>query len=348
MTTTSAPATTSARSAPRRRSVSVDRRPPRRSGANRAPRPPSSARTLVGATTGTARRPGRAARAWQISASVCSVLPSPMSSARMPPSPCSPEERQPAEPVALVGPQLARAASPAARRRRARRAPAGPATCSRHARAWRSTTPSAASSSHSPAWNRLIRSGPPVAVLQRRAPPRSACAAPAAPACRSEKYAPSGSSRCDSPAASASEHVRERHRRGPRRVTVTPRSNQSRLAGRPRWSTRRSAASRPPRGSRRRRPLTSTTTSGASASSGSTSVVNRIVSRPVSRASGSERLSRPVAAQPATAPAGRRARPARLAPRRGPGRRRRRPMPAGAASSHRRPRRPTPSSASAS
>ena len=83
-----------------------------------------------------------------------------------------------------------------------------PATCCCHARAWRSTTPSAASSSHRPAWNRLIRSGPPVRSCRARASSMSVRNACSSGFCR-EKYAPSGSSRCDSPEASASEHVRE-------------------------------------------------------------------------------------------------------------------------------------------
>ena len=87
VTTASAPAMTSARSAPLRASVSVivtTFRP----GANRADSAAQFGTTLVGATMRNGAAAGSACRAWQISASAWSVLPSPMSSARMPPSWC--------------------------------------------------------------------------------------------------------------------------------------------------------------------------------------------------------------------------------------------------------------------
>ena len=57
----------------------------RSDGAKRAASPTQLDITLVGATI----RNGASARAWQISASACTVLPSPMSSARTPPRPLS-------------------------------------------------------------------------------------------------------------------------------------------------------------------------------------------------------------------------------------------------------------------
>ena len=63
-----------------------DRADPEPGGEARRLCRPSSTRRSSARRPGTGRRPGRASRAWQISASVCSVLPSPMSSARIPPS----------------------------------------------------------------------------------------------------------------------------------------------------------------------------------------------------------------------------------------------------------------------
>ena len=85
VTTTSALAMTSTRSWPRRRNVSVIVTT-RRSGVNRAASAAQLASTLVGATMRNGSIPGRSCFARQIMASVCNVLPRPMSSARMPPS----------------------------------------------------------------------------------------------------------------------------------------------------------------------------------------------------------------------------------------------------------------------
>ena len=104
VTTTSAPAITSARSAPLRASVSVivtTFRP----GVNRADSAAQFGTTLVGATTRNGALAGSACRAWQISASASSVLPSPMSSARMPPRRCCHKNASQPEPVQLVGTQ---------------------------------------------------------------------------------------------------------------------------------------------------------------------------------------------------------------------------------------------------
>ena len=89
-------------------------------------RPVADAR-WSGATTRNGAGRSLGSRAWQTSASACTVLPRPMSSARIPPSRCSPQERQPAEAVELVGPQLRverRPAPPAARRCSGRAGPA--------------------------------------------------------------------------------------------------------------------------------------------------------------------------------------------------------------------------------
>ena len=87
VTTTSAPAITSASSWPRRRSVSVTVTT-RSPGLKRAASAAQFGTTLVGATMRNGAPPGSTSRAWQIRASACTVLPSPMSSASTPPSPC--------------------------------------------------------------------------------------------------------------------------------------------------------------------------------------------------------------------------------------------------------------------
>ncbi len=58
-------------------------------GVNRADSAAQFDTTLVGATMRNGGAAGLAWRAWLISAKVCSVLPRPMSSARIPPSWCS-------------------------------------------------------------------------------------------------------------------------------------------------------------------------------------------------------------------------------------------------------------------
>ena len=85
MTTRSAPATTSPIGRPRLPVDSV-RQTVRRPGAKRAASAAQLDTTLVGATTRNGGASGWLAPTWQISASVCSVLPRPMSSARIPPS----------------------------------------------------------------------------------------------------------------------------------------------------------------------------------------------------------------------------------------------------------------------
>ena len=81
-----APAASSSRSAPARRSVS-EIGTTESSGANRAASVAQFATTLAGATTRNGAMPGFCSRTWQINASDWTVLPRPMSSARIPPSP---------------------------------------------------------------------------------------------------------------------------------------------------------------------------------------------------------------------------------------------------------------------
>ena len=130
----------------------------------------------------------RARRAWQISASDCSVLPSPMSSARMPPRPCSQRNASQLEPVA-AGRGAAAPQTGAGTRRRldlvdVQQAPDLPLPGRRPG--WL-TTPSAASSSHRPAWKRLIRSGAVRLVLQRAGLLDQLAQRLQLAACRSEK-----------------------------------------------------------------------------------------------------------------------------------------------------------------
>ena len=73
--------------------------------------------TLVGATTSTGAVSSPASFARQTSASACSVLPSPMSSASMPPSPASHRTDSHWKPSLLVGPQLRGRARPGGGRR---------------------------------------------------------------------------------------------------------------------------------------------------------------------------------------------------------------------------------------
>ena len=87
VTTAPAPAAISPRDWPRRAvvpAIVTTGRP----GANRAASAAQLDTTLVGATIRKGGRPGSASRARQMSARDWSVLPRPMSSARMPPSWC--------------------------------------------------------------------------------------------------------------------------------------------------------------------------------------------------------------------------------------------------------------------
>ena len=88
MTTTSAPATSSATAVPRLRVV-VSRTRTSRSGVNFSASAAHTDTTELGATTRNGGGSGRAWRAWAKSARVWTVLPRPMSSARIPPRSCS-------------------------------------------------------------------------------------------------------------------------------------------------------------------------------------------------------------------------------------------------------------------
>ena len=104
MTTASAPAMSSPRSAPLRASVSVivtTFRP----GANRAASAAQFGTTLVGATMRNGGLPGSACLAWQISASDSQRLAESHVVGEDAAEAVLPQERQPLETVELVGPQ---------------------------------------------------------------------------------------------------------------------------------------------------------------------------------------------------------------------------------------------------
>ena len=283
VTTASAPSITSARVPPRRPSVS-ETVTTFRSGANRCASAAQLASTEVGATM----RKGWIGRSRRLrSPDVLRVLEQRQGLQRLAEphvvgqdaaEPVRPQEREPLEPGQLVGPQLRVDRGGHRHRRRSRSTASSPRTWRCHAAAWWPTTPSAASSSHRPAWNRLIRSAAVRLVLQRAGLVDE-------PGERGELRLVQGEVRAVGEqqvrlaVRERDEQVGERHLAaldGDRDAEVEPVALAVALAGgqadlqrvaRPRGSR---APGRSPRRARRRGPD----------SSGSTSVVNAMVSRP--------------------------------------------------------------------
>jgi hypothetical protein len=194
-------------------------------GAKRADSVAQFDTTLVGATMRNGALSGAVCFAWQINASDCTVLPSPMSSARMPPSWASQRKASQRKPSCWYG--RSRAPSVVGTSV-SRSAPAdnSPCTCRCHDSAWLCTTPSSASSSHSPAWKRLIRSESPDDVSCSARASSMSAASERSSGFSNEKYAPPASNRWVSPLFSARKTSANGTFR-PSALMVIPRSNQS-------------------------------------------------------------------------------------------------------------------------
>jgi hypothetical protein len=229
VTTTSAPAAASARPEPRRARVSVTAAT-FRSGVKRAASAAQLATTLVGASTRNGPAAGSCSRAWQTSASAWSVLPSPMSSARIPPRRCRKRAASQLKPASWYGRSAARNPSGAGSSARSA-AEVSDRTDSCHAAAWPSTTPIRSRSAHRLAWNRLSRTIPSGASCSARASSISVAS------CRSSsrsrlKYVPLGRTSHSSPCARATNRLLN-GTSSPSTSTETDRSNQSPAAASP-------------------------------------------------------------------------------------------------------------------
>ena len=229
MITRSAPATTSSTGRPRLPVDSVSETV-RRPGAKRAASADQLDTTLVGATTRNGGPSGSVSRARTTSARVCSVLPRPMSSARIPPSWWLQRKLSQRRPSSWYGRSCG--LQPGRRRSIGSIAvvPASPRTAAFHCTDWSISAPRAARSSHRLVWKRLIDSsgcGRSTSAWDSAISSRSAVNSGRS----RSKYTPVSRTRYSSPRARAT-NSSSNGTSSPSTVTLTWRSNQSVARGR--------------------------------------------------------------------------------------------------------------------